>query len=280
MSDSEKDNSTQLQSISVASRIAPFWRELPKLWFAQFEAIITPQKVSAETKFDLVIGKLGKEELVYISDLLDDKNKTYEALKARLINEFQESPDTQFNKLMDELHIGEQRPSQLYRRMAEAGKNAGVESATIKLLWLRRLPTGVRTALIAHEDLDAEKLGVIADKVHRTIKQGCIAEVKEETEEKSLQKEIKKIAENFEQLRGEVQQIRSQERPRTGWSTGERTSMPFRSPQQRNRLCIYHQRFGKRARNCQQPCGWRNRPPLPMRTQQQGPARWQPRQEN
>lgn len=282
MSDNEGANAVQLQSISVASRIAPFWRELPKLWFAQFEAIIAPQKVGQDTKFDLVIGKLGKEELVHVSDLLGDTQKDYATLKTRLINEFQESPDTQFNKLIDELHMGEQRPSQLFRRMAEAGKNAGVEAATIKMLWLRRLPTQIRTALVAHEQQDVEKLGIIADKIHQTIKQGVVAEVNQNVEDNGLIQEIKKMTENFEQLRGEVQQIRSQGRPNSVRSAGRGAPAPFRNPQQqRGRLCVYHQRFGRLARNCQQPCGWRSRPPtLPGRYQQQGAANWQRRQEN
>ncbi|CAB3225754.1 unnamed protein product [Arctia plantaginis] len=184
---------------------------------------------------------------------------------------------------MDDLQIGEQRPSQLFRRMAEAGKNAGVALSTVKMLWLRRLPTPVRTALVAHEQLDAEKLGAIADKVHQTIKQGVIAEVKEESKDSSLIHEIKKMTENFEQLRGEVQQIRSQERPRTNWSAGRGATTSFRPPQQRQRrrLCAYHQRFGKFARNCQQPCDWRSRPPPPpVGYQRQGPASWQGKQEN
>ncbi|CAB3231925.1 unnamed protein product [Arctia plantaginis] len=166
---------------------------------------------------------------------------------------------------MDDLQIGEQRPSQLFRRMAEAGKNAGVALSTVKMLWLRRLPTPVRTALVAHEQLDAEKLGAIADKVHQTIKQGVIAEVKEEAKDSNLIHETKRMTENFEQLRGEVQQIRSQERTRTNWSAGRGATTSFRPPQQRQRrrLCAYHQRFEKFARNCQQPCDWRSRPPPP-----------------
>ncbi|CAB3250183.1 unnamed protein product [Arctia plantaginis] len=114
------------------------------------------------------------------------------------------------------------------------------------MLWLRRLPTPVRTALVAHEQLDAEKLEAIADKVHQNIKQGVIAEVKEETKDSSLIHEIKKMSENFEQLRGEVQQIRSQERPRT---------------------------------NCDSE-GSRGTVSNPVSSQQRGPASWQRRQEN
>lgn len=43
--ESAGEHKAELLSVSVASRIAPFWKELPDLWFSQFDAIITPQKV-------------------------------------------------------------------------------------------------------------------------------------------------------------------------------------------------------------------------------------------
>ncbi|CAB3250105.1 unnamed protein product [Arctia plantaginis] len=159
---------------------------------------------------------------------------------------------------MDDLQIGEQRPSQLFRRMAEAGKNAGVASSTVKMLWLRRLPTPVRTALVAHEQLDAEKLGAIADKVHQTIKQGVIAEVKEETKDSSLIHEIKKMTENFEQLRGET-------------STATATEQVMRIPSAIRKVREELSATLRLEKQTTTP---------PVSSQQRGPASWQRRQKN
>lgn len=271
-------------SVSLHSRISPFWRELPRIWFTQFESITAPQKLSQETKFDLVISKLGKEELCSVSDLLEETPRNFSALKTRLIAECQESSDQQFDRLINEPQLGEQRPSQLYRRMAAISKNANVDIETVKKLWLRRLPIAVRTALIAQDEKDSEKMIALADRIAETSRQGIVAELKTTVPNESdtdLVKEIRDMAAQFQQLRGEVSEIKRQEKPGSGpranWYS-QPNRVPFSSaPRRQNVLCNYHRRFGRFARNCQRPCSWQDRGPS---GQFQGSSKMQTRQGN
>ncbi|KOB78267.1 Uncharacterized protein OBRU01_00277 [Operophtera brumata] len=56
-------SNTELAAITVSSRIPEFWGEMPRLWFAQMESIMAPQRQGDEIKFNLVISKLGRDAL-------------------------------------------------------------------------------------------------------------------------------------------------------------------------------------------------------------------------
>ncbi|KOB79170.1 Uncharacterized protein OBRU01_00939 [Operophtera brumata] len=56
-------SNTELAAITVSARIPEFWAEMPRLWFAQMESIMAPQKQGDENKFNLVISKLGRDAL-------------------------------------------------------------------------------------------------------------------------------------------------------------------------------------------------------------------------
>ncbi|KAJ2937517.1 hypothetical protein O0L34_g18662 [Tuta absoluta] len=134
-----------LATITVTSRIAQFWPQTPKLWFAHFESIMAPRRLADDTI---------NEELSFISDILDNIPATnkYEVLKERLLKAFQESSEQQFHKLVKEMDLGQQRPSQLLRRMQELARNTGVGDDPLKNLWLSRLPPAVRAVLAVLQD--------------------------------------------------------------------------------------------------------------------------------
>ncbi|XP_063635198.1 uncharacterized protein LOC134805945 [Cydia splendana] len=259
---------SDLAAITVSSRIAPFWRDMPKLWFTQLEAILAPQKLGQEAKFDLVVSKLGKEELSTVGDLLDNATgRSYETLKTRLISAFQESADRQFNRLVKEMEFGEQKPSQLYRRMAEAARNADVSDDTVKRLWLQRLPIATRAILTAvGEETKLEDLVSMADKIVESMGSGAVATVAAPAAQTTaslnavtsdLIGEFRKMALELNQLRGEVSELRS--RPRERDFRQNRSRSRSRSTVLRRKpdwLCRYHFKFRENARGCIQPCAW------------------------
>ncbi|XP_047999675.1 uncharacterized protein LOC125236791 [Leguminivora glycinivorella] len=201
---------SELAAITVSARIYPFWKDMPKQWFNQFEAIVGPQKMSKEAKFDLVVGKLGREELTTIGDILDNTERNYDTLKARLIKAFQESADRQFNKLVKEMDLGEQKPSQLYRRMAEAARDANVAEETVRRLWLQRLPTASRALLaMVPESAKLEELAAMADKVQESMGSGVIAAVA--TPESQLTTAINAdLISGFRDMALEIRQLRTE----------------------------------------------------------------------
>ncbi|XP_048004331.1 uncharacterized protein LOC125240481 [Leguminivora glycinivorella] len=293
---------SELAAITVSARIYPFWKDMPKQWFNQFEAIVGPQKMSKEAKFDLVVGKLGREELTTIGDILDNTERNYDTLKARLIKAFQESADRQFNKLVKEMDLGEQKPSQLYRRMAEAARDANVAEETVRRLWLQRLPTASRALLaMVPESAKLEELAAMADKVQESMGSGVIAAVA--TPESQLTTAIntdlisgfRDMALEIRQLRTEVNELRSRPPTRDFRRNRNRSRSRSRGTNRNpNWLCRYHFKFRENARSCTQPCAWGRQqpsagvaPPTAYTWQQQSAGaepptafNWQPPQGN
>lgn len=139
-------SSGDLATISVSSKIPEFWSEMPRVWFAQFETVIAPQKQGDDVKFSLVVSKLNKDAIRQITDILITPPATnkYGALKERLLSVYEESEERQFQKLVSEMSLGDQKPSQLLRRMRELAENTKVPEKTLHNLWTSRLPSHVR----------------------------------------------------------------------------------------------------------------------------------------
>ncbi|CAH2265629.1 jg15713 [Pararge aegeria aegeria] len=76
-----------LAAISVQSRLLPFWRQVPRAWFVQFEAVVDPLKTSDDQKFRYVLQKLEPSDLQHVTDLLYDTPATdkYATIKRRPI---------------------------------------------------------------------------------------------------------------------------------------------------------------------------------------------------
>ncbi|XP_052741889.1 uncharacterized protein LOC128198818 [Bicyclus anynana] len=110
-----------VSGVSVSARIPEFWTDLPRHWFIQAEAVLHPQKMSDEAKFQFVISKLGKDVIQQVTDILvkQPENGKYDTLKTRLLDIYEESENRKVQKLISEMELGDQKPSQLLRKMQE-----------------------------------------------------------------------------------------------------------------------------------------------------------------
>ncbi|XP_022830390.1 uncharacterized protein LOC111359164 [Spodoptera litura] len=161
----------ELATVTVSSRIPDFWRDQPRLWFVQCEAVLSPQKLSDEARFNMVVTKLGKEVVQQVSDILlkPPETKKFETLKARLLTVYEESEMRQFQKLLSEMELGDQKPSQLLRRMRDLAREK-IPDETLSIMWQGHLPSPVRAVLAVTEAKNLETLAAIADKVMETSK--------------------------------------------------------------------------------------------------------------
>nr|XP_026498875.1 uncharacterized protein LOC113402777 [Vanessa tameamea] len=167
----------ELAVVTVSSRIPEFWCDQPRLWFVQCEAILVPQKLSDEARFNLVVTKLGKEVIQQVSDILlkPPDVKKYDTLKERLLKVYEESEIRQFQKLLSEMELGDQKPSQLLRRMRDLARKK-ISDETLRIMWQGHLPPSVRGVLAVSEVRDLENLAAIADKVMETTRPLQVAE--------------------------------------------------------------------------------------------------------
>lgn len=256
---------SDLAAISLSSKIPQFWTDLPRMWFKQFEAIVAQQKQGDSTKFNLVIAQLSKDALQQVSDILDSppQEGKYETLKNRLLIVFEESAERQFQKLVGEMELGSQKPSQLLRKMRELARNTQVSDEALKKLWMSRLSSSVRAVLVVSQDTKLENLATMADKIVENMQTGEVAAVMSSPENKAdLVQQISEMTIELKHLRGEVNAIRrGNYEHRNNWNQRSRSrsrsrSTPRRTPESSDWVCRHHYRFKHRSYRCEPPCNW------------------------
>lgn len=253
---------SELASISVSSKIPEFWTEMPRVWFAQFETIMAPQKQSDETKYSLVVSKLGKEVVRQVSDILISPPaiEKYKNLKERLLSVYEESEERQFQKLVSEVDLGDQKPSQLLRRMRELAQNTKVPDKTLLNLWTSRLPAHVRAVLTVSQDQRLDNLAAIADKIMENSRNEICSVGSGQTYAMSeVLTQLNKLSLEVAALRSEVNNKRRYNRGRSLSRSRSRSRGPKMTPDNPKWLCRYHLRYRHHARNCEKPCNW-NKP--------------------
>lgn len=254
----------EIAIVTVAERIPGFWRDQPRLWFTQFESIVAPQKSSEENKYHLVVSKLAKEEVLQISDLLSSppESNKFAALKDRLISIYEESEQKRFQKLLSEMELGDEKPSQLLHRIKDLGRGK-LNDDTIRLMWLRQLPASVTTVLAVTDELTIEKLSQVADRVYEsTSSRSSSRQQSEVCAVSSITEQLASMQLELAALRAEQAKLHASARHSNNVRVNrDRSRSRSRSRsrpyfQQRHGLCFYHGRFGDRAYRCQAPCSY------------------------
>lgn len=263
----KQESSHDLSGLSVGNKIPEFWTGNPRLWFIQVEAILAPQKTSDINKYYMVISKLSQDVVQQVADILSKppENNKYETLKNRLLQIYEESETRQIQKLISEVELGDQKPSQLLRKMKELARGK-IENDTLNILWQGHLPSSVRAVLTVTSSQDLDNLASIADKIMETYQPGCINEVSRSRPEPAtaydvatIMAEIAKINLKMTEMQRNRGRYRSRSRSRGGTRNYlHRGHSATRTPDSPNWLCSYHYRFRTRARKCVPPCNWRN----------------------
>lgn len=125
-----------LAAVLLTSEIPDFWSDQPRVWFIRVGAILAPQKMSVDSKFNIVVSKLGKKVIQQVTDVLINPpaQARYDTLKKRLLHICEESENRQLQKVISEMELGEQKPSQLLRRMRDLARRK-IPDDTLRILW-------------------------------------------------------------------------------------------------------------------------------------------------
>lgn len=270
-------------------RVPPFWRDRPRLWFITFEAATHDLKKGETQLAQLVIAQLEKQDIEQISDLLYNPpaEKYYTALKSRLTSVYEESEGRQFQKLLSEMELGEQRPSQLLRRMRDLARDK-VPDSTLRLMWMNHLPAHVRSVLIVSDTISKtaalDELSLLADKMMEQTQEVSVVSSSSTNHQQPSptqpKSETQYLIEEIRRLSLEVASLRTRPshyqnnylRSRSPYNRQHRTNRnrsttrsPSRSrtmqrteniPTPDSDYCYYHRRFGQKARRCQSPCSF------------------------
>jgi len=242
--------SNMLQPTGIFTlRIPKFWKENPAIWFAQIEAQFELRRITSEQeKYFIVLPELEPELLSQVSDIiLSRPPDVYTKIKERLIDHFSISEEKRIKQLLNELEIGDRKPSGLLREMRGLARN-GVSEDFLRTMWLQRLPAQTQAILAASSE-NIDTLAVMADKITDISARPSIsgvAAMQTFPDMAEIKQQIAALSSAINDLKGQHTN-RSRSRSRT----------PAKKPNDVG-YCYFHRRFGANARKCRKPCSFKD----------------------
>lgn len=236
----------------VNAKPPPFSRDNPDLFFIQSESQFTTAGITQDaTKYHYVVGNLDPKILNFVSDFLREPPATgkYEQLKARILREFTDSDMKKIRRVINECELGDDKPSQLLKKMKDLA-GTKLNDDAIKSLWLDRLPEGVR-AVVSIGEGDSTQWAKQADIMMENMSFSNVSAVSKPTQsQKSSQSEIAELRKEIAEFR---QMFSERGRSETRQYNNKRDRSRAKS-KNNDKVCFYHSRFGAKAKKCTKPC--------------------------
>lgn len=241
---------------AVSVKVPPIWRKNIEVWFVQIEAMFLLANITIETtKFNHVLCALEADVADAISDLLTKPLSAtpYQDLKKRIIREFQESDSKKVNRLLNDLTLGDKKPSAFLREMRALAGNQ-VQDEFLKTLFLQRMPENVSFVLAAAGSMTLDVLADMADRIHDTT-HTHVNSVRDPVHDK-----IKALEEKHAQEIKRLENVIAEMSVR-GRSSERRTSSKHRrysrsKTPKKHQICWYHRRFKEKSTRCTTPCAY------------------------
>ncbi|GFU43368.1 retrovirus-related Pol polyprotein from transposon opus [Trichonephila clavipes] len=250
----------------IALRLPPFWKSNVRLWIAQCDHAFTFSGISSDdTKYSALVANLDAETLSYVSDIVlsPPNSDKYHTLSQRLITQFSNSKTQKIKKLLTDLHLGDEKPSYLLRKMKELA-NGQLQDDFLQSLWLQRMPPHIQTVLSASSE-PLDKLAIIADKVSEVVGSSstiCAATTvppPSQSSSCSAQPTMDSLARQIQELSLQVAELtreRNSSRHQRYSSDRRRSHSRSRSVNRGSGICYYHRRYKEQARKCVSPCAF------------------------
>ncbi|GFW40588.1 transposon Tf2-9 polyprotein [Trichonephila clavipes] len=250
----------------IALRLPPFWKSNVRLWIAQCDHAFTFSGISSDdTKYSALVANLDAETLSYVSDIVlsPPNSDKYHTLSQRLITQFSNSETQKIKKLLTDLHLGDEKPSHLLRKMKELS-NGQLQDDFLQSLWLQRMPPHIQTVLSASSE-PLDKLAIIADKVSEVVGSSstiCAATTvppPSQSSSCSAQPTMDSLARQIQELSLQVAELtreRNSSRHQRYSSDRRRSHSRSRSVNRGSGICYYHCRYKEQARKCVSPCAF------------------------
>lgn len=255
-------------------KLPPFWNSRPDLWFIQVESQFRIRGITTNaTKYDHLVSCLPTDIIELVSDFISNapRGESYERLKKLILSRSADSEQRRLDNLLNQIDIGDQKPSELYRHMESlASDNSLVNKNLLWELWVQKLPPSLRPCVIAMKDSQSlEQTFTMIDRIHDSTRTAPkVSSVGFEkgncSADESLINAINKLSGRIEKLETRFSRSRSRFNgpSRRGYSNSRsRNRSVSRSnvPQRHDRFCYYHTRFGVKAKKCIAPCEFKAR---------------------
>ncbi|XP_034933833.1 uncharacterized protein [Chelonus insularis] len=234
------------------AKLPAFWKNKPDLWFIQVESIFRSKGIRSDiAKYDAVVGTFDSETIELATDILrnpPEENK-YEYLKDHLIKRLTQSKEKQMQTLINDLQLGQLKPTQLLLKMRELAPH--LDDEYLSSMWKNKLPQHVRELLTVTDNADLATLARVADNImdQKSQNDGYVmaANAKSKTSEDLIDKRISKLEDLILSFTNEIkarldtvekmvnQRSRSRSRSKTPGIVEP---------------CYYHKKFGEAATRC------------------------------
>lgn len=222
-------------------------------------------------KYYTVMSQITPTRLIELRAIIEavPNAQKYNYIKAALTSHFAESEQRRLRRVLSEMPLGDNRPSQLYHSMQRVAGNTLTENALVEL-WSTRLPTHTHAAIAASTATVTEKLK-IADAITESMdlrgSRTVVAEVQAQaatTTPQTAGPESDLIA-AIRELNGNLR--RQNQRPSRNGDRSSRTNSQSKPREvkildQKRRdtsvdqfdQCWFHRKHGKQATTCRLPC--------------------------
>ena len=250
---------------AVNLKLPPYWPSDPDLWFAQVEAQFATRGITSQkTKYEYLVASLSPEFATQVRDIIihAPHDAPYDTLKRQLIVRTTIPQQRRLQQLVHSTELGDQRPTQLLRRMQQLlGPEAvDADGTLLRELFLQRLPANVRMVLAtSRAESTLEELAELGDRVMAAASLAVAGITPSQpTEIDELRAEVVRLRETVSALSSPRQLPRQQSPYRTSRprSPSPHRQPRLRSPPPRPNVCWYHARFGDRAQKCTPPCSY------------------------
>lgn len=258
------DTSNGAQLTPACVRLPPFIESDPELWFALVDRLFAAQPgLDDAAKFTNTIIALGPRHIGEVRDLCmrTQEEHDYTTLKAQILKRFGESQTARTKRLLEREEIGDRRPSQFLRHLRSLA-GAAVPDATLRTLWLGRLPQSMQNILVVQHDATLDRLAELADIIAENISlhnsTSAAVMTTNLTPSSDLSEQIKLLQSTQQALLGQLKEIQGEmaAMQRTRQRSRSRSSSRSRTPAGSSTQCWYHATFASKAHKCISPCSY------------------------
>jgi len=236
-----------------------------QIYFTSLEFWFEASNVTADNrKYCSIMAQIPLNDLGSIQTEIGPVpvNEKYEFIKPIIIAFYSDSQQKRFREAINDVQLGDLKPSQLYQKLRNLASDSLTDTALIDL-WAARLPEMAHAAVIQMKDSPVKDRLVAADALVESIRLRTIGD--RNIRQTSLQPPIaaEKTTLSATTESSLIESLRSQiaglERKLNTERSGGR---PFNASKSRERSksraehqnCWYHWKFGIEARHCRMPC--------------------------
>lgn len=251
-------------------KLPSFYQGSPSTWFILVESSFSLHRITKdETKYHYILTSLPEDIVLSIIDIINDppEEDKYISIKQAILTRHTDSESKRLTKLLDGIAMGDDSPSQYFRRLElTAGASQMLSKDLLRQMWLNGLPQSLRAILASITKTDIATLQSTADKIYEMGQPSSVSTLTYSDPFKAFKEDILSVIDKkIESINNNRSFNRSRSKFRKNFQPAKRSfsphpnnQKPYRSKSQVERFpnCYYHYKYGNKAHRCVKPCNF------------------------